>query len=83
MKRRSFFGILFGGLLCKFLPKPKINSTRVDTLDISKWGRTLWPKSIEANLDSSYPTGMLYDYQLYGIGFSKGNPSDFYGLERH
>lgn len=43
MNRRSFFATLFGGLLCKFLPKRKIplDPTRIDTLDLSKWGRAI------------------------------------------
>lgn len=55
MKRRSFFQLLFGALLAKWLPKHNpniplplsdekwrlagIDPMRVDTLDLSKWGQ--------------------------------------------
>lgn len=70
MNRRSFFGTFLGALLCKFLPKPKINPTRVDTLDLSRWGAQFgFPLEEPALIKDR-----IVQHRIYGLAFVTPKP---------
>jgi hypothetical protein len=72
MKRRSFFQLLFGALLAKWLPKPKtkLDPTRVDIMDLECWGVTeatnvYFEGPVVKSIDPAKPSSLTISYRSH------------------